>query len=72
MSKTCLYRAVNAASHDVIYDYVDGVPVTEVAAPGEVVFGRSSGYLSRSGAVSAGTRSGVAFEIIRSERVTTN
>lgn len=57
-----LYRAV-ATEH--VDDAYMGEPI---AWPG-MSLGRASGYLSRSGAKSAGERSGIAFEIVRSEPV---
>lgn len=67
---TYLYRAVNAAPIDVVEDYNDdGTPYTLRYEPGEFTFGRQTGYLSRSGASSAGQRSGEAFTVLRSEPV---
>lgn len=63
---TYLYRAVNAEPITV-NDDMDSEP--EVIPSGGLTFGRQSGYLSRSSAVSAGMRSPYAFEIIRSEPV---
>lgn len=65
-----IYRAVNAEPVDEVVDYNDdGTPYTIRHEPGEFTFGRQSGYLSRSGAVSAGNRSGCAFTVLRSEPV---
>lgn len=59
---TYLYRAVAT-------EYVDDAFTNEpIAWPGSPL-GRASGYLSRSSAVDAGVRSGVAFEVLRSEPV---
>lgn len=57
-----LYRAV--ATEDVD-DAFTGEPI---AWPGSTL-GRQSGYLSRSGAKTAGDRSGIAFEVVRSEPI---
>ena len=67
---TFLYRAVNAEPVDELVGYEDdGTPYTLRYEAGELTFGRQSGYLSRSGAVSAGRRSGSVFEILRSDPV---
>lgn len=66
MSDAYLYRAVNTqsvGSYDVEADEIDECP------PGSIVFGRQSGYLSRSAAVDAGRRSGHPYEVVRSEPV---
>lgn len=67
---TFLYRAVNAEPVDVVEEWNDdGTPYTIRYEPGEFTFGRQTGYLSRSGAASAGNRSGYSFTVIRSEPV---
>lgn len=67
---TYLYRAVNAEPVDEVVDYEsDGTPYTLRHEVGEFTFGRQTGYLSRSGAVSAGNRSGYVFTVLRSEPV---
>ena len=67
---TFLYRAVNAEPVDVVEEWNDdGTPYTIRYEPGEFTFGRQTGYLSRSGAVSAGSRSGYSFTVLRSEPV---
>lgn len=59
---TYLYRAVST-------EFVDDAFTNEpIAWPGSPL-GRATGYLSRSSAVAAGVRSGVAFEVVRSEPV---
>ena len=63
---TYLYRAVNAEPITVLDGWDSEA---EVVPTGEWTFGRQSGYLSRSGAVSAGQRSEHPFEILRSEPV---
>lgn len=62
-----LYRAVNAEPITISPEFDEDEPWTEPA--GAVVFGRQSGYLSRSGAVEAGRNAGIPFEIVRSEPV---
>lgn len=59
---TYLYRAVCIEHVDNAYN---GEPVYW---PGSIL-GRQTGYLSRSGAVSAGQRAQVAFDVVRSEPV---
>ncbi|ALJ22089.1 hypothetical protein [Microbacterium sp. No. 7] len=66
---TYLYRAVNTEDVFVVTDWEDGEEHGYTAEPGEHIFGRMSGYLSRSGARDAGLRSGHPFEVIRSEPV---
>lgn len=67
---TYLYRAVNAEPMDVVEEWNDdGTPYTIRYEPGEFTFGRQTGYLSRSGAVGAGSRSGHSFTVLRSEPV---
>lgn len=63
---TYLYRAVNKHPLEILHEW-GGEPETVPA--GSQVFGRQSGYLSRSSAVDAGKASGVPFEVIRSEPV---
>ncbi|QEA27081.1 hypothetical protein FGL91_00055 [Microbacterium sp. CBA3102] len=67
---TYLYRAVNAEPINVIEEWDDdGTPYTIRYEPGEWTFGRQTGYLSRSGASSAGQRSGHLFTVLRSEPI---
>lgn len=67
---TYLYRAVNAEPVDVVEEYNDdGTPYTLRYEAGEFTFGRQTGYLSRSGATSAGQRSGHPYLVVRSEPV---
>lgn len=60
--KTHLYRAI------ALDDYEDEYTREPIYWVGSVI-GRQTGYLSRSAAVDAGRRSGIEFEIIRSEPV---
>lgn len=64
--KTYLYRAVNSVTVDYRWD-IDSEP--ELVPAGELVFGRMSGYLSRSAAKAAGQSSGYPFMVVRSEPV---
>lgn len=59
---TVLYRAVAT-------EHVDDAFTGDVIAWPGAILGRQSGYLSRSGAKDAGVRSGIAFEIVKSEPV---
>lgn len=59
---TVLYRAVAT-------EHVDDAFTGDVIAWPGAVLGRQSGYLSRSSAKEAGRRSGVAFEVVKSEPV---
>lgn len=59
---TVLYRAIAT-------EHVDDAFTGDVVAWPGAVLGRQSGYLSRSAAKNAGERSGIAFEIVKSEPV---
>lgn len=69
---TYLYRAVSTEPRTVVeYDWDDfgeSSPHT-YEEPAGMVLGRQTGYLSRSSAVDAGQRSGLGFEIVKSEPV---
>lgn len=73
MSKpTYLYRAVSIEPHKVSESEWDDFGVESAhtyTEPAGMILGRQSGYLSRSAAVDAGERSGLAYEIVRSEPV---
>lgn len=67
-----LYRAVSTESISVSereYDDFGDVSTSTYVEPAGMILGRQSGYLSRSSAVEAGMRSGIAFEVVRSEPV---
>lgn len=69
---TYLYRAVSTEPVTVVeHDWDDfGVPSEHTYQErAGMILGRQSGYLSRSSAVEAGRRSGLAFEVVRSEPV---
>lgn len=69
---TYLYRAVSTEPFTVTEyewnDFGESSPHTYVE-PAGMILGRQTGYLSRSSAVEAGHRSGLAFEIVKSEPV---
>lgn len=69
---TYLYRAVSTEPFTVTEyewdDFGESSPHVYVE-PAGMVLGRQTGYLSRSSAVDAGRRSGLAFEIVKSEPV---
>lgn len=69
--KIYLYRAVTTRDYDMEYEHWDGSGLTvEVdVLPAGSPIGRQTGYLSRSSAVDAGARSGMEYEIVRSEPV---
>lgn len=69
---TYLYRAVSTEPFTVTeYEWDDfGESSPHVyEEPAGMILGRQTGYLSRSSAVDAGHRSGLAFEVVRSEPV---
>lgn len=69
---TYLYRAVSTEPFTVTeYEWDDfGEESPHVyEEPAGMILGRQTGYLSRSSAVDAGRRSGLAFEVVRSEPV---
>lgn len=70
---TYLYRAVSTEPFTVTErdwnDFGDEEEVFSYEEPAGMILGRQTGYLSRSSAVDAGRRSGLAFEIVRSEPV---
>ena len=69
---TYLYRAVSTEPFSVTeYEWDDfGEEHPQVyVEPAGMILGRQTGYLSRSSAVDAGRRSGLAFEIVKSEPV---
>lgn len=68
---TYLYRAITTEPCTVsTVEWEGGFPVDDsYTEPAGAILGRQSGYLSRSAAVDAGRRSGLGFEIVRSEPV---
>lgn len=70
---TYLYRAVSTEPHTVIEsdwnELGEEETVVSYVEPAGMILGRQTGYLARSSAVDAGFRSGLAFEVVRSEPV---